>query len=233
MNSTQIIDQLQRRFGSADFTKWQFHRWSFYDYVRYPTAGGTQLTFFSIPLGGTDPNSSLGKTMEQTNVPKARSFGQVYFFVQQIRTHLHVLAKNRQHATISGDADVITSTYSDMMNALLNLSGQGVLNFPIGSKHYFDIVKPFETCPPGFGVNISQHASSASAADRYLFQQSNKLDDVYSVTPAQMIEPEQTVEITIDFPNATSPALTGLVNAVDPRLDVGVILDGYIARPAQ
>lgn len=237
-NETDVLQMLQSRIGSADWSQWQMQRWCFYDYIRYPTAGTTQLTFFANALGATDPVSNLGKTAEQTNVSKSRSFGQVYFIIQQIRSHIHFLPKARQVSGISSDADLLFNALNPMWNAINNLSGQGVLTIKIGQKEYFDVEQPFRFCPPGFGIELYKHASSYVQADSdaqqsWWWQQSPDPKDVYSMTPPQMIEPEQTIEVTIDFPNGVSPALTSLVNSVNPAVDIGLIFDGYIARPVQ
>lgn len=222
---------LQARIGSADWNNWQIHRWQYWDYVRYPGAGTLQLSFFANPTGSTEPTSGLAKTMEITNNPKARSFGQVFFVIEKIRTHLSLLPKNRQPAAISSDADVLFTTFKNVMDEVQNISIAGVLNFLIGQKQYFQILQPFRFCPPGFGVNIIHHAALIDWSK--WFQLSPNDHDTYQLSPAQLIEPEQTIDLTIDFPEGVPAALTNTVNSATPSLDVGVILDGYIARPAQ
>lgn len=232
MNSIDVLKVLQARIGSADWSKWQIQRWQYYDYVRYPAAGTTELTFFANPLGSTDPNSALAKTLEQTNMNKARSFGQVYYIVQQIRTHISVIPRTRQVANITNQAAYLFGTdMTALANQLQALSHQGVLFIEIGQKEYFDIEQPFTQTPPGFGLNIIQHASSGIATASKLFQQSPNAEDVYAVSPPQLIEPEQTFDVSIEFPNSASPDISGLTGP--PKIDIGVIFDGYIARPAQ
>lgn len=236
MIPVSALQTLQRRYGSADWTRWEAQRWQFYDYIRYPAAGTTQLRFFSVALGGTDPVSGLAKTLEQTNLSKGASFGQVYFIIQQIRTHPFFIPKNRQHATIAADADVIYTTMTDTMSKFVELMRRGILNISILAKKYFDIERPFVTAPPGFGLTIYQHASSflAGSTQGGIWAVPNPNgSSVYDANPPQVIEPEQSFEVTLDYPDGTSPVFTGLVDSVDPRIDVGVILDGYIVRPAQ
>lgn len=232
MTSVDILKMLQAKVGSADWSKWQIHRWHFYDYVRYPNAGTNQLIFFANALGSTDPNSLLQKSLEETNIPKTRSFGQVYFIIQEIRTHISILPKGRQHATIVALTTWIGNNALTLSRTLERLSHQGVLQVKIGQKDYFDIERPFQNAPPGFGPTIIQHASMAATAPNIWFKQSSFKRDVWAVSPPQMVEPEQTVEVTIDFPNANSPAIAQ-ISGVDPRVDIGVIFDGYIARAAQ
>lgn len=199
----------------------QWKRFPLYDYVRYPTAGTTSLTFYSVPLGSTDPNSSLAKTMEQTNVQKSGQLGYP-FVIHQFRLDVRLLPKARQHADILALNDYVWDDIGDAADALSNLLGQGVLNFQIGQKSYFDINKPFRSCPSGFGVNI---VSNSGAAGTVHVQQN--LGKPYAVTPPQYVAPDQIISVTVDFYNATSPALTNLIASVSPRLEIGLILDGY------
>lgn len=230
-SNTYLVQLLQRKFGSADWDKWAMHRWSYYDYVRLTNAGVNSLSFFAVAVGGTDPVSNAAKTREQTNAEKTRSFGQVYYVIQQVRTHVHVLPKNRQLAGIADDADVITTTYSAMMPELMQLAGMGVLRIQIAAKQYFEINQPFKFAPPGMGVEICQHAS-AQTTEAMWWQQSPCLGDCYPLTPPQLIEPEQTFEANIEFPNANTPTIP-TVSSAAPRIDIGLIFDGYIIRPAQ
>jgi hypothetical protein len=236
MIPVKALQTLQRRYGSADWTRWEAQRWQFYDYVRYPLAGTTQLRFFSVALGGQDPNSLLAKTLEQTNLSKGASFGQVYFIIKQIRTHAFFLPKNRQNATIAADADVIYTLMTDAMSKFVELMRDGVLNIEILAKKYFDIERPLVTAPPGFGLTIYQHGSSFLAASPqagiWAVQNPNG-SSVYDANPPQVVEPEQSFQVTLDYPNGLSPVFTDLVGGGGPVIDIGVIFDGYIVRPAQ
>lgn len=237
MNNDQLIlSVLTNKLGSADWSKWQIQRWTYFDYVRYPAAGTNSLSFFANAIGSTDPVSTLAKTMEQTNLQKPRTFGQQYYIIRQIRTHLNVAPKARQTGTTAATTDY---SYSQrlMARALAQLAGLGVFQMKIGQKDYFDIEQPFKFCPPGFGLGeVRLPVASDGTAGEYdnaFVQQSNDVRDIYALTPPQLIEPEQTFEVTIDFPYANSPALTNIFGSESAVLDVGVIFDGYIARPAQ
>ena len=232
----QLLRNLQKRIGSANWNQWQIQRWTYYDYIRYTAAGVTSLDFFANALGTVDPVSSLAKTLEQTNLTKTRTFGQVYYIIQQIRTHVHVLPKQRQNATIIADTTVVLNEYEDLYKVLFNLLNQGVLQIKIGQKDYFDIPQPFRMCPPGFGIHLNEVAVAGTVANgqqNMVWQQSPYQNDVFNVTPQQMVEPEQPVEAKITFDNGTSPVITGVVDAVDARVDIGLIFDGYIVRPQQ
>lgn len=231
-----LLQQLQSRYGSADWSKWQPYRWQFYDYIRYPPAGTTSLSFFVNATGATDPVSGLAKTLEDTNMPSSRTFGQVFYFIQQIRCHISILPLGRQVAGISGDTDVLYTTITNAVSKWNELTRTGVLNITIGQKQYVTIEQPFMNCPPGFGLEVQQHSNHHVGGiwETYSLwpQQSQSDRDVYAVTPPQLVEPQQTLNVTIDFAT-TSPVFTGLVNAVDLAIQTGVIFDGYVVRPAQ
>lgn len=232
----ELIRQLQKRIGSANWANWQMSRWCYYDYIRYTAAGVNNLDFFAVPLGSTDPVSAAAKTLEQTNVTKTRSFGQVYFILQQIRTHIFILPKQRQHATILADTTAVLNQYKGLHRVIADFLNQGVLNITLGQKQYFDIPQPFRFCPPGFGVDVHNLAVAGTVANtfqNYYTAQSDEPQDIYNVTPPQMIEPEQNIQLSINFDNANSPVTTNVVTGVTPNVDIGVLLEGYIVRPVQ
>lgn len=239
MNDQAILGSLVQKIGSADWSKWQIQRYQYYDFVRVPNTGAstTSLSFFSTPQGGVDPTSSTAKTLEQTNMVKSATFGQVYFIMQQLRTHLRPLPKARQNATVAA-----TTTFSfdqlTIANKLRAAFSTGVLNFAIGQKAYFDIEQPFRTAPAGYGMGsntvIVPFDRATNSAGNAFIEQSNNLSDVYVMSPPQLIEPEQTFQLTIDFPDlGVNFASAYVSNAQNANVEAGVILDGYIARPVQ
>lgn len=234
-----MVRSLQQKIGSANWNNWQMTRWCYFDYVRYTAAGVTELNFFANPVGSVDPVSTLTKTHEQTNITKTRTFGQVYFVIQQIRTHVFLLPKGRQNATVIADADAITTTYRGVMTKIYDLLNAGVLQIKLGQKDYFDIPQPFRLCPPGFGVDIQSmaHGDGAQTAgtnNMVWIAQDNQLNEVYNVTPPQMVEPEQNVEARITFDDATSPNVaTSMAGGSAAAIDIGLIFDGYVIRPSQ
>ena len=230
-NSVEMLSLLQKRYGSADWSRWQVLRWSFYDYVRLNSAGVTQVSFFQNPLGSTDPVSTLAKTLEDTNMNSAGTFGQVYFICVEIRTHIRFLTKDRQPTGISDDADLISTTLAGATDGLLTLMQHGVLLFNIGQKAYYDIERPFLAAPPGFGLTFYQNAAATGTVST-LASQSPYKRDTYQLTPPQVVEPQQTFTMQVNF-DAATPVFTNTVSSATPRMQIGVILDGYLARPAQ
>jgi len=246
--SRAVMCALQKKYGSQQLDQWDIQKWSFYDFIRYPAAGTTELNFFAIAQGGIDPVSGLSKTLEETTCPKTRSFGNVTFVLEQIRLVLHTLPKQRQPASVLAQNVIFNSDgYSALDNMKVSLAGNGVLYIKIGQKDYFDIPQPFLKCPPARGVNIIQHAASKQAGaaaevgiKSMIFQQSTKREDVYKLTPKQVIEPEQTFEVKIQFPAGNSPAVPFILQTVvnnptgiQPYMNIGLFFDGYIARNIQ
>lgn len=234
MDNTSILRTLQSTVGSAKFSQWSFQRWSFYDYSVYPGAGTNSLSMFSTPLGGSDPYATAGssnKTLEDTNLQKGRSFGQVYYFIKEVRTHIRPATKNRQPSAISGDVDLLGSTWQNLYPELYNLMTLGVLKISIGQKEYYDIQRPFTSAPPGFGIDVVQPYSLTTYETT--LQQDNRATNTYALEGTQMIEPDMNFSVEFQWPNGSPAVLTNLVNSATPLVKLGVIFDGYIARPLQ
>jgi hypothetical protein len=240
--SEEILSTLQGRFGTQDPSQLQIQKWEYYDYVRYPVAGANQLTFFTNPIGSTDTNSGLTKTLEQTNMTRNAMFDYP-FIITEIKTHIFLLPKARQAAAVSANTSLIcgggaTASYgvgNGVWNALWNLSGTGVLNVQFGQKVYFDIEQPFRFCPTGFGVDVistTGFGASANVTNTNLFQQSESPDDIYKVTPPVLVEKDQNLQIAINFPNGTSTAIPQ-ISSTNVNVDIGLIFTGFAILPTQ
>ena len=233
----EIISEMQQRFGSANWQNWSAVRTPQWDYVRLATAGVNSVSFFVNPLGSQDPVAAQAKTLEDTNLGQGGTFGQVYFCITQVRTHVLVLPKSRQPAGIKDQSTTMVALMSEMMPAVKNLMGNGVLRIFIGQKEYITpINRPFVSCPPGFGLDVYQVAGVYSAAAPYniLMQQDNDDANVLGITPYQWVEPSQTIQARIDFPQYNSPVWSSFqVNSTTPWVNIGLIFDGYVIRPSQ
>lgn len=229
--NTELLRVLQSRLGTSQYDRWSLVRWQWYDYVRLAGAVQTQLNFLVNPQGASDPVSGAAKSLEETNMNKNRSFGQTYFLLEAIRTHINPLPKGLQPAGINDDADLIFSSYRDLTKNLIKITESGVLQIKFGSKDYYEVPKPFLACPPGFGLNIDEHAAVGDYS--CVAQIGNCARDIYQLSPIQLIEPEQNVDVKISFPDGSPATITDSVNLTTPSVNVGLILDGYIARPLQ
>lgn len=228
-----VLQSLVQKIGSADWQNWQIVRYTFYDSVRLVVAGTNNITLFTNPIGSTDPISTLQKTLEDTNLTKAGSFGQQYYIISQIRTKVLTLAKARQPAGISDNTGTIWGNLTGMASALYDLLQDGVFLMSIGQKQYYTVAQPFKAMPPGIGPEVTQWASNALLSESKMVFQDNDEKNVYAITPAQMVEPDQTFQVSIQFPNANTPAFTNLVNSASPAINIMVMFDGYAVRPAQ
>jgi len=238
--SEEILSTLQGRFGTQDPSQLQIQKWEYYDYVRYPVAGTTQLQFFVNPIGTNI--GGVTKTLEQTNMTRNAMFDYP-FIITEIKTHIFLLPKARQAAAVSANTSLITgggatASYgapNGVYNALWNLSGQGVLNVQFGQKTYFDIEQPFRFCPTGFGIDIistTGFGAAANVTNSAVWQQSENPDDIYKVTPPVLVEKDQNLQIAINFPNGTSTAIPQ-ISATDVLVDIGLIFSGFAILPTQ
>lgn len=248
-----LISSLVSRFGSAVWDQYQVVRYFFYDYVRVPTGGTSQLQFFRVPAGANDPNvTGVQKTIEQTNVPKSTSFGQNYFALSAIRTHVNLLPKNRQPAAIAASTRAVSRGYSGRyegtMQTIYNFLNQGTLEIGFGDKQYLTLERPFVNVPPGAGVEIGSISGNypatnvATGPNKYTAlwtQQSIDPRNIFVVSPTLIIEPEQTINVAVNFYGANSPAFTNTFIVDDtptyatPNIEVGCVFDGYLIRPRQ
>ena len=245
----EIIDSLQKRFGSADFSRYQVVRGQKYDFVRLKSDGTNSVSFFSNPIGAADPSvTNLFKTLEQTNLVKNASFGQEYFALTQIRCFAGFLCQSRQ-----GFATGSLFTYrgytaltNGAMEQFQTVMNSGVLEISFAQKLYYQIARPFVQCPPGFGIDIQSLASvrNGNAAEtqvpgtNWSARPDYRATSVYNIDPIQIIEPEIQIQAAINFPGGNTPnfsgtALDSLSGPQTPSIELGLIFDGYVIRPSQ
>jgi hypothetical protein len=242
-NSQQILGQLTTLYGSANWNSYSFYRWCYYDYVRVPFTAVTPVTklnFFVNPMGSPDPVSGLAKTEEETNLKQQRSFGDNFFVITQIRTDISLLPKARQALDIANDGAAFTEyPYFNRIWETPVLY-KGVLNIAIGGKTYQIINQPFMSCPPGFGykyLNIPSITTSFLNINESMRKQKSKGSGVYNLEPVQLIEPQRNLNISMEFVDGGLPST--FLSWVDyptsgqktPRINIGLILEGFIARP--
>lgn len=246
----EIIDSLQKRFGSADFSRYQVVRGQKYDFCRLLAAGTNSVSFFSNPIGATDPGAgaTLFKTLEQTNLVKNASFGQEYFALTQIRTYANFVCQSRQGFTTGTNFTYrgYTALADSAMEKLQTVLNSGVLEIRFAQKLYYQIARPFVQCPAGFGIDIQSLASSrtGNAAEtqpngtNWIARPDYRATAVYNIDPIQIIEPEIQIQAAINFPNGNTPNFTN--SALDtangtqtPAIELGLIFDGYVIRPSQ
>lgn len=247
----EILDSLQKRFGSADFSRYQVVRGQKYDFVRLRAAGTNSVSFFSNPIGAADPSvTNVFKTLEQTNLVKNASFGQEYFALTQIRTYANFIPQVRQGFTPGSNFAFrgYTALADSAMENLQSVLNTGVLEIKFAQKLYYQIARPFIQCPPGFGIDVQSLGSSrtGNAAEtqvsdtNWLVRPDYRGSSVYNIDPIQIIEPEIQIQAAINFPNGNTPSFAGVTlttandaAGLDTQVELGLIFDGYVIRPSQ
>src|SRR5213596_1432860 len=86
--SAEAIRAIAGLYGSVDYSRWTDIRRPWYSKVNYPEAGQSQLVFFSQPSGAG------GVTTDDTNIPKANSFGQQHVIIRSIQCFLFIKVWN-------------------------------------------------------------------------------------------------------------------------------------------
>jgi len=237
--SESIISAASQKFGVIDYSRWQAIRWQWYSYVTYPSAGTTELNFFGQVAG------QAGVTLQDTNLPKAGSFGQTHFQLKSISTDIQIASNDVDGFTRANQATIDTRALaSDFLGGFVQA---GVLRFNVGARPFATIVKPFQYAPPPgspldydntFVNQISAAPVPAAGASDVVgvpwVTQTKIRNNVYFVDPNILIEAEQQFNVSLQFPSGAVPVLaTNVVNDSSNPLKVGVILDGLLLRPVQ
>jgi hypothetical protein len=237
--SESIISAASQKFGVIDYSRWQAIRWQWYSYVTYPSAGTTELNFFGQVAG------QAGVTLQDTNLPKAGSFGQTHFQLKSISTDIQIAVNDVDGFTRANQATLDTRAIaSDYLGGFVQA---GVLNFSVGARPFATIVKPFQYAPPpGSPLDLANTyvnqisaapvpaAGAAQVVGVAWVTQTKMRSNVYFTDPNILIEAEQQFNVKLSFPSGAVPVLaTNVVNDSTNPLKVGVILDGLLLRPVQ
>ena len=237
--SESIISAASQRFGVIDYSRWQAIRWQWYSYVTYPEVGTGELNFFGQVAG------QAGVTLQDTNLPKAGSFGQTHFQLKSISTDIQIANNNVDDFTRANQATLDTRALAS--DYLLGFVQAGVLNFSVGARPFATIPKPFQYAPPPgspldldntYVNQISAAPVPALAASQVVgvpwVSQTKMRSNVYFVDPNILIEAEQQFNVKISFPSGNVPILaTNVVDDTTNPVKIGVILDGLLLRPVQ
>ena len=242
--SESIISAASQKFGVIDYSRWQAIRWQWYSYVTYPSAGTTELNFFGQVAG------QAGVTLQDTNLPKAGSFGQTHFQLKSISTDIQINDNDVDGFTRANIADIDTrATASDYIGGFVQA---GVLNFSVGARPFATIIKPFQYAPPPGSpldldnsyVNQIGAVPTATGGNNQIsgvpwVTQTKMRSNVYFVDPNILIEAEQQFSVNLSFPSGAVPVLaTSVVDAGTPNSNsnpykIGIIFDGLLLRPVQ
>jgi hypothetical protein len=237
--SESIISAASQKFGVIDYSRWQAIRWQWYSYVTYPEVGTGELNFFGQVAG------QAGVTLQDTNLPKAGSFGQTHFQLKSISTDIQIAVNDEDGFTRANQATLDTRAFAS--DYLAGFVQAGVLNFSVGARPFATIPKPFQYAPPpGSPLDLSNsYVNQISAAPNPAagatgvsglpwVTQTKMRSNVYFVDPNILIEAEQQFNVKIAFPSGNIPILaTNVVDDTTNPVKIGVILDGLLLRPVQ
>ena len=233
-SSQQVIRNLQKKYGSANFAQWQGIRKQFYSFVQYPTAGQAEFALFGSAISGT-VNQQL------TTMPKAGSFGQQHFQLKAIRTSFF-LADQKLTSYASTDA---TTFATEIINGPFQA---GYFELIIGNQQKLQLTRPFLYMPPATGQAESLTAgvraltlTEATPNTLATFDSQQPMaelaagkNNLFRVDPNIIIEAEQNFQVFIKYPSGAIPiTATSVVNDSTNPLYIGVILDGIVFRPQQ
>jgi hypothetical protein len=221
--SQEIVQKIQRRYGTMALGQLQAQRKQFYSYVPYPVAGISQLNFFGQAVGNN------GVTLEETNMPVQGSFGTSSFIVKGICLKYKIL--NANLAAFNGtDA---TTLATEILGGLFQA---GIFELNINAKNYSQVSAPFMQMPPADG-RIRAHAAGLAAANDTVEPDvtlSSRSENKFICDPEIFIEAQQNFSCSISYPSGAIPVrATSIINDTTNKLYVGVVLDGVEIRPVQ
>jgi hypothetical protein len=209
-------------------------RQRFYDYVLYPTAGVTQLSFFTQPLGqglttAIGGTAGTAKTLFDTNLelpntlPSGKAFMvesiEVIFFPGSVSTaNTYTLASPVTYnatpaAAVAAQLADVNSFYQS-----------GMLEFNILSKNYLRET-PLLCFPPKANFNLDVAFSGSGTAENGAVN-GRASGRPYYISPEIALQPAVNFGINLLFPSAVATP-----SGFNAR--VGVIMDGYFMRASQ
>jgi hypothetical protein len=213
-------------------------RQRFYDYQLYATAGTSQLTFFSAPvgqglttaLGGT---AGTAKTLWDTNLelpntlPSGKAFMiesiEVIFFPGSVSTaNTYTIVSPVAFSTTGAAAQA--SQLADVNSFYQS----GMLELNVLSKNYLRET-PMIAFPPKTNFNLDVAVSSAGTNAQpsgFALMNGRVSGRPYYISPEIALQPAVNFEVVIKFPAAVATP-----SGFNAR--VGIILDGYFMRASQ
>lgn len=211
-------------------------RQRFYDYQLYATAGSTQMTFFSQPIGQGITSAVGGtvgapKTLWDTNLelpstlPSGKAFMiesiEVFFMPGSVATaNTFTLVKPLEFAAAAA------ATLGGQMADVNSFYNSGMLELNILSKNYLRET-PLLAFPPktAFGLDAAISSNSATTAAN-IVQSMKATGRPYYISPEIALQPAVNFEVILKWPAAVATP-----SGFNAR--VGVILDGYFMRASQ
>ena len=209
-------------------------RQRFYDYQLYATAGVSQLTFFSSPVGqgltsAIGSTAGTSKTLWDTNLelpntlPSGKAFMiesiEVFFFPGSVSTSntytlaSPVLFNATPAAAVAAQLADVNSFYQS-----------GMLELNVLSKNYLRET-PLLAFPPKANFNIDAALSGSGTAEVGAVN-GRAAGRPYYISPEIALQPAVNFEVVLRWPAAVATP-----SGFNAR--VGVVLDGYFMRASQ
>lgn len=211
----------------------EFQRQQFYSLVAYPTTGSATLQLFGEAVSGT-------VNYQTTNLPKANSFGDVYFLIKAVRTKFYIGTR----AIASAVGTDATSLLSDF---LLGFAQAGVFQFSVNSSVIITVPRPFlwlagndrPICKSAGNqtITLTEAAPNTLLSDVSAApwgepaSQYESRGAVYLQDPAISINPNASFDCSITYPSGLVPIIATTQVPNSTTLYVGVEFDGIVARP--
>ena len=211
-------------------------RQRFYDYQLYATAGTTQLTFFSAPVGqgltsAVGGTAGTAKTLWDTNLelpntlPSGKAFMiesiEVLFFPGSVSTaNTYTLQSPNTSAAAAAAAQLA------QLADVNSFYQSGMLELNILSKNYLRET-PMIAFPPKANFAIDGVAATNSATTFSMIGVNMRAAGrPYYLQPTIALQPAVNFEVVIRYPAAVATP-----SGFNAR--VGVILDGFFMRASQ
>jgi hypothetical protein len=212
-------------------------RQSLYDFQLYPTAGQTQLNFFSQPAGqgltsAVGATAGAAKSLNDTNLvlPNQLPSGSA-FMIESIEAFFYAgsvsTANTYTPANISLFNAAASATVAAQLNDVNTLMQSGLLELNILQKNYLRET-PLQRFPTKTGIDANSTALASNSATVGLTATANARSTgrPYYIDPPITLQPAVNFEVLLRWPGLV-PTPSGF------NARIGIVLDGYTMRASQ
>jgi hypothetical protein len=211
-------------------------RQRFYDYQLYATAGNSQFTFFSQPIGqgvttAIGATAGTAKTLWDTNLelPNTLPSGKA-FMIESIEVLFFPGSVSTTNTYTLASPVLFNATASAAVQAQIadvnSFYQSGMLELNILSKNYLRET-PLLAFPPKANFNLDSSAASNSSVTALNGAVNMRAAGrPYYIEPTIALQPAVNFEVLLRFPAAVATP-----SGFNAR--VGIILDGYFMRASQ
>lgn len=199
-----------------------------YDSVQYPTAGATNLSFFSLPIGqGTSWTGSGAKNESDTNMTLAGQLpANQWFLVQSMEVGFFPATPTAAAGMPSAFAAAAVTATNVNDQYIFRRSGN--LKLGIGSKNYLQEA-PLASFPLKADFDISAalaDSSTSTGGGQTRVTWGKSVGRPYMLSrPPLLLESSQNFNVSLNWPEG--------VQAITNTARVMVIMDGILYRRSQ